>query len=86
MNDYIAPCRLWWTAALAASSALVIELAIWFVPQLLRASREPAYSMQFCLVLDVDMDTARITVRSLVLDAVSPKLTLYYTSRHALHL
>lgn len=58
---------------LAAVSSLVVELAIWFVPQLLRANREPAYSVQFCLVLGIDTDTARITVSFLILDAVSAK-------------
>lgn len=66
-NLEVRAVRLWWTAVLAALSALVVEVAIWFVPQLLRASREPAYSMQFCLVLDIDADTACITVIFLIL-------------------
>lgn len=54
--------RLWWIAFLAAVLALVFELAVWFVPQLLKASREPAYTMQFCRVLGTNTDTACVTV------------------------
>lgn len=54
--------RLWWIAFLAAVLALVFELAVWFVPQLLKASREPAYALQFCRVLGTDTDTACVTV------------------------
>ena len=61
---------------LAAFSALVVELGIWFVPQLLRASREPAYSVQFCLVLDIETYTALITVSFLILYAVPSALIL----------
>lgn len=65
---------------LAAFSALLVELAIWFVPQLLRARREPAYSMQFCFVLDIDINTARITVSFMLLDAVPLEVILIKTN------
>ena len=59
--------RLWWAAVLAVIAALVVELVIWFVPELLRASREPALSTQFCLVLEIRTDIACITVTFLTL-------------------
>lgn len=66
--------RLWLAAVLAAISALVVELVIWFVPELLRASREPANFTQFCLVLNIRTDIACITVTFLTLGAVLPNL------------
>lgn len=66
--------RLWWAAVLAAIAALVVELVIWFVPELLRASREPAHYTQFCLVLDIRTDIACITVTFQTLSAALPNL------------
>lgn len=60
---------------LAAISALVVELVIWFVPELLRARREPAHYTQFCLVLDIRTDIACITVTFMTLVAVPPALS-----------
>ena len=55
-------CRLWLTAAAAALLALVVEIVGWGAPQILRAIREPAYAIQFCLVLSTDTDTGCVTV------------------------
>jgi hypothetical protein len=55
-------CRLWLIAAAAALLALVVEIVGWGAPQILRAIREPAYAIQFCLVLSTDTDTGCVTV------------------------
>lgn len=56
------PARLWWTATVGAFLALVFGAAIWLVPQVLRAVREPACVIQFCFVLDTVEETACVTV------------------------
>ena len=49
-------------AAAAALAALVVEIVGLGAPQILRAIREPAYAIQFCLVLSTDTDTGCVTV------------------------
>lgn len=55
-------CRLWLVASSAALLGLVIDLVGWLGPHLLRAIKETAYSIQFCLVLGLDIDTGCVTV------------------------
>ncbi|DBA87757.1 TPA: hypothetical protein ACH3X1_004759 [Trebouxia sp. C0004] len=55
--------RLWLIAAATALLALVVEIVGWCAPQILRGIREPAYAIQFCLVLRTDTDTGCVTVK-----------------------
>ncbi|KAL0024305.1 hypothetical protein WJX79_006354 [Trebouxia sp. C0005] len=69
--------RLWLIAAAVALLALIVEMVGWGTPQILRAIREPAYAVQFCLIQSTDTDTGCVTVKYLHTPGGTADLFLY---------